>query len=96
MPANSISETELIECDREQLHYLGAIQGDSGHVVFWSQESGEILAHDEQIHDIPWVIGKGDDKKRKDHQHDPVEAMNIEKKVTPSGEICHPVRATSA
>ena len=52
---STITDRELSECDREDLRHIGSIQGDCGHVIFIKYPSGEILAHDLNIHDIPWV-----------------------------------------
>jgi light-regulated signal transduction histidine kinase (bacteriophytochrome) len=64
---DSISEMELTECDRENLHLLGHIQGDAGNVIFFSFPEGKILAMDTKIHDeVPWFKYRGhpDDLRR--------------------------------
>lgn len=34
---NEITSTELSECDREELHHIGQIQGgQTGHAIFFS------------------------------------------------------------
>ena len=56
---NKISEKELSECDREQLHLVGHIQGGSGHVIFLSYPSGQIIAADAQVRAVSWVRQRG-------------------------------------
>ncbi|CAB9512451.1 Phytochrome-like protein cph1 [Seminavis robusta] len=56
---NKISEKELSECDREQLHLVGHIQGGSGHVIFLSYPSGQIIAADAHVRAVPWVRKRG-------------------------------------
>lgn len=50
-----ISETELSECHCEQLHLIGNIQADSGHVVYMSYPEGEIIAADKNACSIEWI-----------------------------------------
>jgi len=50
-----ITDKELSECDREQLHLIGTIQDGVGHVFFFSHPMGEVLALDVKIMDIPWI-----------------------------------------
>ena len=59
---DDLTEKELSECDREQLHLIGHIQGKSGHVLFISYPSGKILACDARIRAIPWVRERGHPK----------------------------------
>lgn len=54
-PRNMISQKELNECDREPLHHIGALQGDSGHCLFFQYPSGRIVGHDEKIHFVKWI-----------------------------------------
>jgi len=56
---DEITEKELSECDREKLHLVGHIQGNSGHVLFISYPSGKILACDARIRVTPWVRQRG-------------------------------------
>lgn len=50
-----ITEKELSECDRQQIQYLGNIQGDAGSVIFISYPEGKIIAADQNIRSIPWI-----------------------------------------
>ena len=50
-----ITEKELSECDREQLHLLGNIQDGAGNVLFFSYPSREILAADLKVRAVPWI-----------------------------------------
>ena len=61
---NDISEKELSECDREKLHLLGHIQGDSGNVLFFSYPEGRILAADANIRNISWIRKRGGSHKK--------------------------------
>lgn len=52
---NYISEQELSECDRQEIHKIGAIQGNSGHLLFWKHPSNEIIAYDEKVRDVEFI-----------------------------------------
>lgn len=51
-----ISETQPTECDRQQIQFTGNVQGGAGHALFISYPEGKIIAADEQIRSIPWVM----------------------------------------
>jgi hypothetical protein len=53
---SQISQKELSECDREPLHHIGSIQGGTGHLLFINYPSGKIIAYDEKIQQIPWIV----------------------------------------
>ena len=48
-------EGELTECDREPVHLIGAIQGDSGNCLYMSYPAGTIVAVDQKILDVPFI-----------------------------------------
>jgi hypothetical protein len=50
-----ITQKELSECDREQLHHIGVIQGDTGHLLMFEYPSGRITAHDQNIRKVKWI-----------------------------------------
>lgn len=68
---NHITSTELSECDREELHHIGQIQGGhTGHAIFfsttWTTDDGDgdmqqqqqhytIFAADQDILSIAWI-----------------------------------------
>ena len=54
-----ISAKELSECDRQQIHLLGHVQGGAGHVLFLSYPKGEIVAADADIRNLPWIRQRG-------------------------------------
>ena len=58
-------ESELSECDRIPLHFIGGLQANCGHVLFWQHPSGTIVASDALIHQLPW-IRKCQDNERDD------------------------------
>jgi light-regulated signal transduction histidine kinase (bacteriophytochrome) len=68
---NLISEQELSECDREKLHLLGGIQGGAGHVIFFHNPNGKIVAVDTSIYSIPWIKDpeKKDDSTAAEAEH---------------------------
>ena len=43
---NVITDKELTECDREPLHLIGHIQGDTGHTLFISNPEANIIGAD--------------------------------------------------
>lgn len=50
-----ITDKELSECDREQLHLIGHIQGDAGHTLFISYPEARIVGADAVIGAVPWI-----------------------------------------
>ncbi|KAG7351076.1 bacteriophytochrome [Nitzschia inconspicua] len=70
---NMISNTELSECDREKLHLIGHIQGDSGHVFFLTLPEERVVAADAGILNVPFIYnGQNDPSNGEgDHNHDP-------------------------
>lgn len=50
-----ITDTELSECDREQLHLIGHIQGNSGHVLYMTYPDMSVIGYDSDILQIPWI-----------------------------------------
>ncbi|GKY92076.1 hypothetical protein MPSEU_000179000 [Mayamaea pseudoterrestris] len=52
---STITRKELSECDREELHHIGYIQGGSGHLLFFEYPSGKIIAHDRDVRQVKWV-----------------------------------------
>ena len=66
---DELTEKELSECDREKLHLIGHIQGNSGNVLFISYPSGKILACDARIRSIPWVRQRGNPTRKRRGSH---------------------------
>ena len=66
---DEITEKELSECDREKLHMIGHIQGNSGNVLFISFPAGKILACDARIRAIPWVRQRGTPTRKRRGSH---------------------------
>ena len=54
-----LSQKVLSECDREQLHLLGNIQGGAGNVLFVSYPEGKITAADAQVHSVSFIQRQG-------------------------------------
>ena len=59
---NQITSTELSECDREELHHIGQIQGgQTGHAIFFSNNSAStdgcltIYAADQDILSVDFI-----------------------------------------
>jgi light-regulated signal transduction histidine kinase (bacteriophytochrome) len=50
-----ITLKELSECDQEQLHLIGNIQGDAGHVFFLKLPEEKIVAADAGILAVPFI-----------------------------------------
>ena len=49
-------QKELSECDREDLSHIGLIQGGCGHVLFIKHPSGVIIGHDQDIHQVEFLL----------------------------------------
>jgi hypothetical protein len=49
------TKQDLYGCDAESIHTCGAIQGGTGHVLFFNYPEGTIVAADEGICDVLWV-----------------------------------------
>lgn len=63
---NAITHKELSECDREQLHLIGNIQGDCGHVLVLKLPEETIVAADAGILAVPFIHKE----KEKDEDND--------------------------
>lgn len=79
---NDISEKELSECDREKLHLLGHIQGDSGNVLFFSYPEGRILAADNNIRNISWIRKRGSNKKMRSASYSGSASVSVSSSTT--------------
>ena len=51
-----ITDEELFECDHIPLHLIGHVQGNTGNVIFVTFPLGQIVAVDENIRDLEWIL----------------------------------------
>ena len=65
-----ITDKELSECDREQLHLIGHIQGEAGHALFITYPEGRIVGADVQIGTVLWVRQRTSASKRQRMEED--------------------------
>ena len=56
-----ITEQELSECDRDQIQFIGTIQGDSGNFLTFTYPDGVIECCDAKILDVPWIQSPTDE-----------------------------------
>lgn len=54
-----ITQKELSECDREELHLIGNVQGNAGHTLFISYPEANIIGADAKIGEVRWVRQRG-------------------------------------
>lgn len=54
-PVTEFTKQDLYGCDAESIHLCGKIQGACGHVLFFDQPSGTIVAADERVLEVLWI-----------------------------------------